>query len=86
MPRDLREALADASKAKTAWEALTPLAKNEWICWVTSVKKAETRAYHIKRLANEIVEGKRRPCCFAGCIHRDGAAKRYAEERAKNKK
>ena len=52
------------------WEDLTPLARNEWICWTISVKKAETRKEHVKRTITELKEGKRRPCCWIGCIHR----------------
>jgi len=70
MPEDLRKALISHPKALTAWEDITPLARNEWICWVMSVKKEETRKDHIRRTAQELVEGKRRPCCWAGCPHR----------------
>src|SRR5215216_4282331 len=68
--RDLRKALTSDRAALAAWEDLTPLARNEWICWVTFVKKDETRQEHIKRLINELKEGIRRPCCWLGCIHR----------------
>ena len=57
-------------KVLAAWEDLTPLARNEWICWVLWPKKAETRRQHIQRLQSELLEGKRRPCCWLGCIHR----------------
>lgn len=70
LPVDLREALTSNHKALTAWEDLTPLARNEWICWVTFVKKSETRENHIKRTVSELKEGMRRPCCWIGCIHR----------------
>lgn len=70
VPADLRVALSSDSKALTSWESLTPLARNEWICWVTSVKKDETRKEHIKRTIDELKEGMRRPCCWIGCIHR----------------
>ncbi len=70
VPADLREALIFDPKALAIWESLTPLARNEWICWVTFVKKDETRKEHIKRLTNELKEGMRRPCCWIGCIHR----------------
>lgn len=52
------------------WEDITPLARNEWICWVTSVKRTETRAEHVKRVVEELEAGKRRPCCWIGCVHR----------------
>ncbi len=70
VPADLHEALISDPKALTAWEGLTPLARNEWICWVTLVKKDETRREHIKRTVSEVKEGMRRPCCWIGCIHR----------------
>ncbi len=69
-PSDLQKALRSDIKALTAWESLTPLARNEWICWVTFVKKQETRDEHVKRTIRELKEGKRRPCCWIGCIHR----------------
>jgi len=71
VPEDLQKALTSDDKALSIWEDLTPLARNEWICWTTLVKKEETRTHHIKRLVNEIKEGKRRPCCWIGCIHRN---------------
>jgi uncharacterized protein YdeI (YjbR/CyaY-like superfamily) len=70
IPADLRDTLTSDSRALTVWETLTPLARNEWICWVTFVKKEETRKDHIKRLAQDLKKGKRRPCCWIGCIHR----------------
>lgn len=74
LPTDLREALTSDSKALQAWESLTPLARNEWICWTISVKKAETREDHVKRVVSELKEGMRRPCCWIGCIHRKDKA------------
>jgi uncharacterized protein YdeI (YjbR/CyaY-like superfamily) len=70
MPTDLKKALISAPAAKAAWQSLTPLARNEWICWSITVKQPKTRAEHIKRTIAELQEGKRRPCCWVGCIHR----------------
>ncbi|HLZ80369.1 MAG TPA: YdeI/OmpD-associated family protein [Ktedonobacteraceae bacterium] len=70
VPEDLRESLTADPAALAIWEDLTPLARNEWICWVTFVKKDETRKEHVKRLISELKEGMRRPCCWMGCIHR----------------
>jgi hypothetical protein len=70
VPADLREALTSDPKALAAWEDLTPLARNEWICWTISVKKPETRKEHVERVVKELKEGMRRPCCWYGCIHR----------------
>ncbi|MEK7641626.1 MAG: YdeI/OmpD-associated family protein [Patescibacteria group bacterium] len=69
LPDDLRTALA-SSRALAAWEDITPLARNEWICWTISVKRLETRKQHIERVVEELIGGKRRPCCWAGCVHR----------------
>jgi hypothetical protein len=70
LPDDLKTALASSPKSVAAWEKITPLARNEWICWTVSVKQQKTRQDHIKRAVNELAEGKRRPCCWIGCIHR----------------
>jgi len=70
LPIDLQTALASNKTVLTKWNTLTPLARNEWICWVTFVKKEETRKEHIKRTITELKQGKRRPCCWLGCIHR----------------
>ena len=70
MPKDLKLALDSNLKVKKLWENITPLAQNEFICWVTSAKKDDTRKGRIRRLCEELLEGKRRPCCWAGCPHR----------------
>jgi len=70
VPADLRKRITSDRRVQVAWEDITPLARNEWICWVTIVKKDETRMDHIKRTISELKEGKRRPCCWLGCIHR----------------
>ena len=74
VPTDLRKALATDTKALVEWNDLTPLARNEWICWVAFVKKDETRKEHVKRTVGELKKGKRRPCCWIGCIHRKDKA------------
>ncbi|HEY0220771.1 MAG TPA: YdeI/OmpD-associated family protein [Candidatus Paceibacterota bacterium] len=70
IPEDLRKALISSPKSLLAWEDITPLARNEWICWTISVKKMETRKEHIARVVSELKEGIRRPCCWVGCTHR----------------
>ena len=70
MPADLQKAITSVPKARAVWEDITPLARNEWICWVTSGKKAETRNIRIKKALSKLVGGMRRPCCWAGCPHR----------------
>lgn len=70
IPADLKKAITSDDTALALWQGLTPLARNEWICWVACVKKNETRKEHVKRTVSELKEGMRRPCCWLGCIHR----------------
>lgn len=71
MPADLKKALLSNPKALDAWRSrITPLARNEWICWTVTVKQQKTRDEHVKRAIEELAEGKRRPCCWMGCPHR----------------
>jgi hypothetical protein len=74
MPADLRKALAAHDAALAAWNDITPLARNEWICWVEGAKLIETRERRVERVPTELAEGKRRPCCWIGCIHRPDKA------------
>ncbi|MBP6942678.1 MAG: YdeI/OmpD-associated family protein [Candidatus Buchananbacteria bacterium] len=74
VPADLRLALQSSSATLEKWNNLTSLARNEWICWVTFVKQVKTRQEHIERLIKEVKAGKRRPCCWIGCIHRKDKA------------
>ncbi len=70
MPPDLKKALVSSKAVLAAWEDITPLARNEFICWVENAKQIETRNRRVKRTCEELKEGKRRPCCWIGCIHR----------------
>ena len=74
LPADLRTALASDQKALAAWEDITPLARNEWICWTISVKTPAKRQEHVERVVSELKEGMRRPCCWIGCTHRKDKA------------
>jgi uncharacterized protein YdeI (YjbR/CyaY-like superfamily) len=67
----LRSALIADPKALDAWKDITPLARNEFICWVEGAKQETTRKRRIRRTGEELVEGQRRPCCWPGCKHRD---------------
>ncbi len=70
LPNDLKKAIASVPPAQAVWDDVTPLARNEWICWVISGKKAETRDIRITKAISKLKGGMRRPCCWAGCIHR----------------
>lgn len=71
LPADFKQAIIASPKVYALWEDITPLARNEWICWVTSGKLAETRSIRIDKAISKMKSGMRRPCCWAGCIHRD---------------
>ncbi|MGF0317392.1 YdeI/OmpD-associated family protein [Nocardia fluminea] len=71
LPTDLRAALLANPAALTAWQDITPLARNEFICWVEDAKQDATRERRIRRTKEELEEGQRRPCCWPGCQHRE---------------
>ena len=70
LPADLREALLANPAALAAWRDITPLARNEFICWVEDAKQEPTRERRIRRTQEELEDGQRRPCCWPGCKHR----------------
>lgn len=70
IPADFRKAIDGDAVVKNVWADITPLARNEWICWVTSAKKEETRAKRIVVGLDKMRKGMRRPCCWPGCPHR----------------
>ena len=71
LPGDLREALTANTTALDAWTDITPLARNEFICWVEDAKQETTQERRIRRTQEELEEGQRRPYCWPGCKHRD---------------
>lgn len=70
LPVDLKAVLALDNETTRLWNDITPLARNEFICWVLSAKQPATRARRIQRTREELLDGKRRPCCWIGCTHR----------------
>ncbi len=70
MPADLQKAIIANKSVLALWQDITPLARNEWICWIISGKLTETRNIRIKKAISKMKSGMRRPCCWAGCPHR----------------
>lgn len=70
LPSDLQKVLLSDPKMLAVWEDITPLARNEWICWIEEAKKQKTRERRIKVGRSKLLSGMRRPCCWAGCTHR----------------
>jgi uncharacterized protein YdeI (YjbR/CyaY-like superfamily) len=83
LPKDVKEVIQSHPEVAQAWDTLTPLTRNEWICWVTIVKKEETRKEHLVRLCEDLKKGKRRPCCWPGCPHRRPSAQKWFDGTAK---
>lgn len=87
-PADLKKVLMASSKLLTTWEDITPLARNEWICLVTSTENPETRARRLERTRSQLMEGQRRPCCWAGCPHRTdkplSASQKFVKAKSKS--
>ena len=81
LPDDLADALQSDPEVLALWQAITPLGRNEFICWVEDAKQPATRVRRIKRTGEELREGKKRPCCWQGCIHRtDKAPSRWQQD------
>jgi len=76
----MRAALQHDPAILALWQGLTPLGRNEFICWVDDAKQEKIRQRRIERTCEELLEGKRRPCCWSGCIHRtDKAPSRWQQ-------
>ena len=76
-PPELKAILDSDPALAGKWQALTPLARNEWICWTISAKQEATREKRRQRLQEEVLDGKKRPCCWPGCPHRRESARKF---------
>ncbi len=77
LPDDMKKELASSASLQSHWDSLTELTKNEWICWVITCKMQETRDKHLVRMKEDMLKGKRRPCCWPGCPHRRKNAEKW---------
>lgn len=75
VPSDLQKVILSDAPAHAAWDEITPLARNEWICLIEDAKLAETRTRRIERARSQLAKGQRRPCCWTGCPHREKNSK-----------
>lgn len=80
VPDDIKKVLLKNSILLDKWNQLTPIMRNEWICWTTIVKQDKTRKEHIQRLEEDILKGKKKPCCWPGCPHRNEKARKYFKD------
>ncbi|MBX7461563.1 YdeI/OmpD-associated family protein [Qipengyuania huizhouensis] len=78
-PHEIKALLESDQALSEKWQALTPLARNEWICWAISAKQEATREKRRVRLHEEVLDGKKRPCCWPGCPHRRESARKWVD-------
>ena len=86
LPADMRKVILADKAMHKMWDDITPLARNEWICWTITVAKPETRAKHIRAMKDKMHKGERRPCCWVGCIHRADKPMSASQKWATNRK
>jgi len=87
LPHDLREALTKTTGITNLWKSITPIARNEFICWVEDSKQEKTRKRRIERTVEELLDGQKRPCCWVGCMHRtDKKPSKWQQDVLINKK
>ena len=77
LPKDMEAVLSSNDELLEKWNSITPLARNEWICWTTIVKKQETRENHIRRMKEDLLKEKKRLVCWPGCPHRNPKVAKY---------
>ncbi|TMG21085.1 MAG: DUF1905 domain-containing protein [Chloroflexi bacterium] len=74
VPQDLETALAAApQKIQNLWKDITPMARWEWVRWVSATRDPDTRNRRVEVSVSKMKSGKRRPCCFnlAACTAPD---------------
>jgi hypothetical protein len=81
---DIENVLKEDAQLLQRWNSLTPIQRNEWICWITIVKKEATRAAHIQQMMEQLQQGERQPCCWPGCPHRRPSVQKWFRQSKKN--
>ena len=64
IPTDWEKALKKDAAARSVWQTLTPMARWDWIRWISSAKQQGTRTRRVDVACSKLKGGKRRPCCF----------------------
>ena len=63
-PNDIMQALQDNAQAYGLWQQITPMARWEWVRWIRSTGRTETREKRIRVACSKLASGERRPCCW----------------------
>ena len=64
VPKDLHDALSVDPKVFTLWKSVKPMARWDWIRWISATKNPETRKKRIMVELSKLKNGEKRPCCF----------------------
>ncbi len=64
IPVDLGSALDHSATASARWQAITPMARWEWVRWVAATRNADTRSRRVEVSISKLDAGSSRPCCF----------------------
>ncbi|MCX7880108.1 MAG: YdeI/OmpD-associated family protein [Ignavibacteria bacterium] len=80
VPDDIKNEIKADISVLEIWNNLTSIQRNEWICWVTIVKKSETREERLGRMMEDLKNGKRQPCCWPGCPHRKPSSQKWFKQ------
>lgn len=64
VPADLHKALDACPEAAALWADITTVARLDWIHWIESAKRAQTRQRRVDNACDMLASGKRRVCCF----------------------
>jgi hypothetical protein len=70
VPADFKKALTSDPRALAAWEDITPLARNEWICWIESAKNQKLEAVGSSGAVQALRMENDAPVRWPGCAHR----------------
>lgn len=76
-PVDFEKIISNNPKVKKTWDEITPIAKNEWICFLTSTKTEKGKEQRYARAEDQLAKGQKRPCCWPGCPHRNPNSAKY---------
>lgn len=74
---EIEALLREDTSLLSTWNSLTPIARNEWICWTSMAKQETTREKRRTRMVEDLSKGKKRPCCWPGCPHRNPKAAKF---------
>ena len=67
MPEDFAKALASAPGALEIWEGFTDAQRRDYLDWIVSAKREDTRNKRVATAAEWIAEGKRRNWKYEAC-------------------